>query len=278
MDCRCKFFFNSANFDIICSGDNIVTYDFENLRFEITKPNGFTWRNISNGVCGRYKDDIYCWSGLNCTNFQEVRLWTRYNIPTNTLYNLSSEGLINVRPRDSASVTCIESKGKCLIGAGHVLPSPELCGALDDWEFYDVELDKFESLDPKKKPLNMEYITPDISRTWNITNNDFVVVEEGDILLIGGDNSSCSIPSSDSVRYLATFDYDKIKFKEYKTGDLFTIKQQKMKNIPKIIDNNNQEDESKKNCNYWIEYGGFEHNPEVPEHVPNEVVLYKLCS
>jgi hypothetical protein len=267
-------FFDPNEFAAICTGDRIVTYDFSNERFELTTPVGGGWGNLSSGACGRYKNDVYCWSGLNCLTFEEESSWTKYNIPTNTLTHLCSENLESMIPRDSPSVTCIEKEKRCLIGSGHLISG----GTVDDWNFYDIQDDAFIFFEPRNKPINIQYISPDIAQTWVIKNNNFKIVDQKNILLIGGDNASGILESSDTIRYVGEFNRHSLKFKEFETEDLFTIKQSYLRNIPKIRENEDLDIEYDVNaCNFFIEYGGYEHNNQVPFHYPNQVVLYTLC-
>jgi len=249
-----------------------------NLRFEIINNFGESWRNITSGSCGRYKDDIYCFGGFNCTNLKDnFTLWTRYNLKENLLVNLNSKNLENVIPREQCSVTCITEKKNCLIGAGQLLEG----GTIDQWAYYNIEKDKFKVLNPKNKPTNIQYLSPDIAETWELENNPngYKVINNGPILLTGGDNSSHALLSSDTIRYLAKFNYQgRIGFKEYPTDDLFTIKGQFLRNIPKFKNNDNRKENVDDLCDYFVEYGGKEQNPQVPFHYINQVVLYKICN
>jgi hypothetical protein len=286
--------FNFAEFDATCNGERIVTYDYLNQRFELTTPIGGSWGSMCSGACGRYKDDIYCFSGFSCDTFQELPLWTKYNINTNVYTVLNSEGLENLTPRDSSSVTCIENEKRCLIGSGHLISG----GTVDQWAFYSIEDDEFTFLDPENKPENLEYLSPDIAQTWKIKNNlSFKVVQEDNILIIGGDNASGAIATADTIRYVATFDRDEIEFEEAPHGTLFGIKQSYLRNVPTVKEEEEEEEEQAQQaeptepveqveyisieetdfCDYFIEYGGYEHNPSIPLHYPNEVVLYRIC-
>jgi len=276
--------FNFSEFDATCHGDRILTYDYLSQRFELTTPIGGSWGSICSGACGRYKDDIYCFSGFSCDTFTELPLWTKYNVNTNQYTVLNSQGLENLTPRDSSSVTCIEKEKRCLIGSGHLISG----GTVDQWAYYSIKDDSFTFLEPENKPVSLEYLSPDIAQTWKIKKNlNFKVFKEDNILIIGGDNASGSLASSDTIRYLATFNRDQIKFKEWPAGSHFGIKQNYVRNVPTVKKNNGVEEEvdgaeevdieETDFCDYFIEYGGYEHNATIPLHYPNEVVLYRIC-
>jgi len=131
-------------------------------------------------------------------------------------------------------------------------------------------------LNPENKPTNLQYICPDVAETWKIgSRRNIKVLKNGPIIMSGGDNASHVLLSSDTIRYLAEFNYKKEKFIQEETGDLFTIKGQVLKNIPKlktshIIDESDD-------CHYFVEYAGKEQNEITPFHYINEVVLYKVC-
>jgi hypothetical protein len=268
--------FNFTEFTGTCIGDQILTYDYKSRNFEITIPNGFPhWYNMSSGACGRFDQDIYCWGGFNCSTFEEPLLFTRYNIKENLLWDLSTAiGLDQMIPRDNPSVTCIEKEKKCLIGSGHLLAG----GTVDEWNFYDIQTNSFQFIESKNKPTNIEYLSPDISQVWKIENHDFKVIEDKEILVTGGDNSSGTLLGSNTIRYLAQIDY-KLQFSiQTPTNNLFTIKQQYLKNIPVVIKEKiDFKDKKRMDCSYFIEYGGKEQNEEVPYHYPNQVVLYTIC-
>jgi len=193
------------------------------------------------------------------------------------LIDLNSKNIENVLPRDQSSVTCIKEEKKCLIGSGQLLEG----GTVDQWIFYNIGKDSFTILNPENKPTNIQYISPDVVETWESNrDNGYKVIDNGPILLTGGDNASHVLLSSDTIRYLAEFNYDDtIEFIEYPTDDLFTIKGQLLRNIPKFINNDDNLIENiDDNCDYFVEFGGKEQNPQVPFHYINEVVLYKICN
>jgi len=268
-------FFNGT-----CISDQIITYDYQNLRFEITIPEGAEiWKNTSLSSCSRYVDDIYCFGGINCTDFTDNHLlWTKYNIISNTITKLNSTGIEDVLSRELGSITCIDDEKKCLIGAGQAIAA----GTVDQWVFYNIRKDKFIILDPQDKPTNLQYISPDVAETWKLIDekSDFEVIKNGPLLMTGGDNASHILLSSDTIRYIAGFQYkNEEKFKVYPSNNLFTIKGQVLKNIPKLrhyhYPENNVLDEEQ--CSYFIEYGGKEQNEVTHFHYINQPVLFTVC-
>jgi len=260
-------------FSVTCISDEIITYDYKNLRFEITIPEGAEhWKNTSIGSCSRYLDDIYCFGGINCTAFTDDHLlWTKYNLKTNTISRLNSTGIENVLSRELASITCIEKKKKCILGSGQAIAG----GTIDQWVDYDIKKDELIILNPRNKPTNLQYISPDVSETWKIEDSDFKVLQNGPILMSGGDNASHILLSSDTIRYVAEFNSKQEIFIQEETDDLFTIKGQVLKNIPRLT-KDDIIDETE-DCYHFIEYAGKEQNEMTPFHYINEVVLYKVC-
>jgi len=129
----------------------------------------------------------------------------------------------------------------------------------------------------------LQYISPDIAEIWkedNHADSGYKVIHEGPLIMTGGDNASHAILTSNTVRYLAQFEYKQAEdanFIQYPTDDLFTIKGQVLKNIPKLKRNDDNIIESRDHCSYFVEYGGKEQNNAVPFHYLNEVVLFKVC-
>jgi hypothetical protein len=263
-----------------CGGSRIVTYDYVNQQYEITTPGGGNWGSIAGGACGRYKDDVYCYGGFSCSNFKDSQSWTKYNIPMNIFTRLDSTRLGSMVARSMSSVTCFENKQFCLIGSGNSAAG----GTRDQWDIYDIDDDEFDFITSANKPQNIEYLTPDNHEIWRINNGDFEVAKDiRKLLVIGGDNASGAIGTSNTVRYVAEYDVNSKRFNKLEV-DLFTIKQQYFRNIPSIRcqgDNPGyecEEEDDEDDCSYFVEFGGFEQNADVTLLTyPNKVVLYKWC-
>jgi hypothetical protein len=268
-------FFNATSFQIFCDGSQIVTYDYQNLRFEVTQPIGNYWKNISSGACGKYKDDVYCFGGFNCTNFDQPLLWTKYNIPTNTLTQLNSAGLANIQPRTSNTLTCIKSESKCILGEGENV----ILGKINQWAIYSIKSDSWISFNSSSQPINLKYVKPDISENWKIYDGNYKVKSNKKMFMSAGDNGTTGDQGlTNTIRYLALFDYDTLQFNPQPIDDLFTIKQQSLSAIPfALSDDNDDNDDNENICRYFVEWGGREQNTQVPFHYPNTPVLYKVC-
>jgi len=273
--------FSVMPFSATCAGTRIATYDYVNQRLELTTPIGGSWGFMAGGACGRYQDDVYCFGGFSCATFQDIKPWTKYNIPTNTFSNLASTNLGDMTARSMSSVTCFEDKEFCIIGSGNSAAG----GTIDEWDMYLRDDDKFVFPVSSNTPVGIEYLTPDNPETWIINDGDFVVVQDKrKMLVVGGDQASGAINTSNTIRYVAEYNVNSHKFDEITTvnvTELFTIKQEYFRNIPKIRCQGDEEEgvqcDDDDECSYFIEYAGFEENPNVALHYPNEVVLYKWC-
>jgi len=259
----------------VCQSNNIVVYDFVNQAYQLITPiNSYIWTNFTAGACGVYESNVYCFGGFNCTNFTDIpRMWTRYNMKTNTLTLLNSTGLSNVPARHHSSVICIHEEGRCIIGSGDLFAG----GTLDQWLSYDIASDTITILNTTNTPQNTQYISIDSAQVWKVyTNNTYAVVnDKKKMLLIGGDNASGISGTSNTIRYLGQFNRNNLKFKKFDSTGLYTIKQEYLKNIPKVRHNDNDDDNE--TCFHWIEFGGFEENASTPLTYPNKVVLYESC-
>jgi len=153
-------------------------------------------------------------------------------------------------------------------------------GTVDQWNYYHIKSNAFEFLEPlKNKPRNIEYLTPDIVEYWKIhADGRYSIIDNAEILLTGGDNASGMALNANTLRYLAQFKYHgREQFKEYDTGSLFTIKDEYFRNIPIVVEKDDDESMYKSACKYFIEYAGKEQNTKVPFHYPNQIVLYTIC-
>jgi len=287
-------FFTFSPFAGICISDQIMTYDYQNLRYEVTTPiNAVDYMNMSSAAFDRYDGVVYSFGGYNCSDFfQEPQLWTRYNIADNRIETPNPSGLSKVLKRDSATLNCIKQDKKCILGSGPLIEG----GTTDEWVVYDIEQDQFLFPNFTNQPHDMEYISGDTADVWEIENGDFKVKHSGLLPMIGGSIANGQLLNANTVSYLSILDYNDYTFKNYSTGNLFTIKDEWLRNIPvfKTKEKNycqtvNYQDEGCaqyincpdtdriKNCHYFIEFGGKELNEQVPSTYPNAVVLYTIC-
>jgi len=271
-----------------------MTYDFENLRYEVTTPkNAANYRNMSSAAFDRYNGDVYSFGGFNCSDFfQEPQLWTRYNIEENSIEVLNPKNLSKVLKRDSATLNCIEQEKKCILGSGPLIEG----GTTDEWVVYDIKRDEFLFPNFTNQPHSMEYISGDTADVWEKQDGDYKVTHSGLLPMIGGSIANGQLLNADTSSYLAILNYNSYTFTNYSTGNLFTIKDEWLRNIPVFKTSqrqhcetvnyqdagcaqyiNSPEQDRRNNCNYWIEFGGKEENAQVPSTYPNAVVLYKIC-
>jgi len=287
--------FDPAAFTASCIGSEIITYDYSTNRFETIVPNGAdAWRNMSSAGCGKFGDDVYCYGGFNCTDFSEPKLFTKYHIPTNTLQQLSPTGIDTILARTENSVTCITTQKKCLIGSGQLIEG----GTVDQWNYYDITTNSFEFPVFANQPTRIEYLSPDITEIWNITGGNYTVLDNEEMLVTGGDNTSFRLLSSNTLRYLAKINYHSNTFKQIPTCFLFTIKGEYLRSIPIIYQAGDPVGDDSliadtvatsstvdnisnfvynRNCSLFVEYGGKEQNQQITFHYPNAVVLYSFC-
>jgi len=199
-------------------------------------------------------------------------------------------------PKDETSVTCITTQRKCLIGSGQLIEG----GTVDQWSYYDISTNSFEFPLIQNQPSGIEYLTPDISEIWNVTGGNYTVLDNQEMLVTGGDNASDVLLSSNTIRYLAKFNYHSQTFNQIPTCFLFSIKGEYLRSIPIIYqpgdpigaesefaDNSNLALSStvdnisnfvyNSNCNLFVEYAGKEQNAQITFHYPNAVVLYSFC-
>jgi hypothetical protein len=286
---------NDLSFTATCSGQNIITYDYINQRYETTVPIGGNWNNLAGGACGRYKDDVYCFGGFDCNTLEDSNSWTKYNIPMSSWWDLSGTTTNHgsVSGRSMSSVTCFEDKQFCVIGSGNSI----FGGTKDDWVMYDRDNNIFIPRG-SNHPVGIEYLTPDNSETWRINDNgEFQVVnDKRKMLVVGGDQASGTIEgASETIRYVAEFNVNGNGNNNWKFHpitptmpiagqSLFTIKQEYLRNIPRVrCDSNTQgkpcdvNSENDDKCSYFIEFGGWEENSSVSRRYPDSVVLYKWC-
>lgn len=278
-----------------CISDQIITYDYVNLRFELTTPlNAEAYMNMSSAGFTRYEDVVYSFGGFNCTTFKEPQLFTKYDLKENSIEVLDSSGLSEVLKRDDPTLNCIKEKKKCILGTGPLIEG----GTTDQWVVYDIQTGQFLFPNFTNQAHDLEYMSGDTADEWIINHGDYKVVHSGVLPITGGSLASGHLESANTIRYLSILDYNSYTFTNYSTGSLFTIKDEWLRNIPKIKSKqdiyceyvdyedeeecaqyiNDESDGKKKNCHSFIEYGGKEQNPVTPFNYPNQVVHYKICT
>jgi hypothetical protein len=63
-------YFDVDAFSGICISDQIMTYDYQNLRYEVTTPiNAVDYMNMSSAAFDRYNGVVYSFGGYNCSDF-----------------------------------------------------------------------------------------------------------------------------------------------------------------------------------------------------------------
>lgn len=257
--------FNPATFQATCGGDRIVIYNFASESIEVRTPSGGSWGNVAGGACTEYGDDVYCWGGFSCTTFSDVKSWVKYNKATNTFTALNSVGLSELTARHHSTVNCLRGHRICYLGSGDHFGG----GTIDEWTLYDIDDDTLTTLDPRDKPVNIQYVEMKCGQVWNASAPNIQVTADIELfLVIGGDNASGASGTANTIRIVWEFNDGAVKFKTFSNAGLPTVKNERLSVLPSLTNDG---------IVRIAEFGGYAQNADVPNITyGNQVIVYVM--